>query len=603
MRQGTQQYRGRFPAETSTLSKDFIPVRIALFLIVLVPPAVYSSDRVTFRELGPRETGVTWVHDNAISERRYLPETEPPGVGIFDFDNDGWMDLFLVNTGESVFFKPPKPLHHALYRNNGDGTFLDVTEKAGIKANLFGMGVAIGDYDGDGHQDIFITGFEKCVLYRNNGEGTFTDVTSTSGIAPPGWSTAAVWFDYNNDGKLDLHVAQFVDYSNLRTCGAAESYGGKLEGGSAQQYFYCAPKIFHPTPSHLYRNGGEGKFTDASKQVGLLDHLGKGFGVVVTDINDDGYMDVFQANDMVADFLFVNHQGKQFEEIGLPAGVGYSLNGQARSGMGVDAADFNGDGRQDLFVSNIDHEFFSLYENNGDLTFSDRNWETDVAKSTRMLSGWGLSFLDYDNDGRIDLILANGHPDDMIDMRSRGVTYREPLVLFHNKGDGMLKDVSEVSGEIFKKRVSGRGLAVGDLNNDGYPDVLVGVNGGPPLLLYNNAESKNNWVGLKLMGTTANPSAIGAVIRWSVGGKVYSRLKRGGGSFMSSHDPREVIGLEKADRLDWLEIRWPPPSQRVDRFTSVPTNQYLSVVEGIKTLTARHARAGSANRVEATKAE
>lgn len=603
MRPGSKHYQARSPAETSSPSTSFIHLRTALFLIVLFPPATYSSDRVTFRESAPRETGVSWVHDNAMSERRYLPETEPPGVGIFDYNNDGWMDLFLVNTGESVFFKPPKPLHHALYSNNGDGTFSDVTEKAGINSNLFGMGVAIGDYDGDGHQDIFITGYEKCVLYRNNGAGTFTDVTSASGIAPPGWSTAAVWYDYNNDGRLDLHVAQFVDYSNLRTCGAAESYGGKLEGGSSQQYFYCAPKIFHPTPSHLFRNDGSGKFTDVSKQVGLLNYLGKGFGVVVTDINDDGFMDVFQANDMVANLLFINHQGKRFEEIGLPAGVGYSLNGQARSGMGVDSADVNGDGRQDLFVANIDHEFFSLYENNGDLTFNDRNWETDVAKSTRMLSGWGLSFLDYDNDGRIDLILANGHPDDMIDMRSRGVTYREPLVLFHNKGDGMLKDVSELSGEVFKKRASGRGLAVGDLNNDGYPDVLVGVNGGPPLLLYNNAESKNNWVGLRLVGTTANPSAIGAVIRWSVGGKVYRRLKRAGGSFMSSHDPREVLGLGKADKLDWLEIRWPLPSQQVDRFTSVPTNQYLTVIEGSKTLRAHRDRTRVTHRVVVTLAE
>jgi enediyne biosynthesis protein E4 len=578
-------------------------MRSALFLVILFPLSFYSSGTVTFRESNPQQSGVTWVHDNAMSESRYLPETEPPGVGIFDYNNDGWLDLFLVNTGECVFFKPSKPLHHALYRNNSDGTFTDVTQKAGIRANLFGMGVAIGDYDGDGYQDIFITGYEKCVLYRNNGNGAFTDVTSASGIVPPGWSTAAVWYDYNNDGKLDLYVAQFVDYSNLRTCGAAESYGGKLEGGSAQKYFYCAPKIFHPTPPHLYRNDGSGKFTDVSRQVGLLGHLGKGFGVVVSDINDDGYMDVYQANDMVANFLFVNHEGKQFEEIGLPAGVGYSLNGQARSGMGVDAADFNGDGRQDLFVANIDHEFFSLYQNNGDLTFDDRNWETDVAKSTRMLSGWGLSFLDYDNDGRIDLILANGHPDDTIDTRSRGVSYRQPLVLFHNEGGGMMKDVSHMSGDIFKRRVSGRGLGVGDLNNDGYSDALVGVNGGPPLLLYNNAESKNNWVGLRLAGAAANPSAIGAIIRWSAGGQVHTRLKRGGGSFMSSNDPREVLGLGTADKLDWLEIRWPLPSRRVDRFTSVPTNQYLSVIEGSETL--RAARIGRAftKRVKTTIAE
>jgi hypothetical protein len=587
MAAGKRQFGGRLPAGNVSPMLGFIRMRVALLAVVLLPHTIYPSEGETFRESDPRESGVTWVHANAMSEKRYLPEAEPPGVGIFDYNNDGWMDLFLVNTGESVFFKPPKPLHHALYRNDGDGTFTDETAKAGITANLFGMGVAIDDYDGDGYQDIFITGYEKCVLYHNNGDGTFTDVTSRSGINPPGWSTAAVWYDYNNDGKLDLQVAQFVDYSNLRTCGAAESYGGKLEGGSAQQYFYCTPRIFHPTPPHLYRNDGAGKFTDISQQVGLLDHLGKGFGLVVADINDDGYMDVFQANDMVANFLFLNHQGKQFEEIGLLAGVGYSPHGQPRSGMGVDAADFNSDGRQDLFVANINQEFFSLYENNGDLTFNDRNWETEVAKSTRMLSGWGLSFLDYDNDGHVDLILANGHPDDMIEMRSRGVTYREPPVLFHNEGNGMMKDVSGTSGEVFKKRVCGRGLAAGDLNNDGYPDVLVGVNGGPPLLLYNGAESRNNWVGLSLIGTAANPSAIGTIIRWSVGGQVHKRLKRAGGSFMSSHDPREVLGLGKANKLDWLEIRWPPPSQRVERFSSVPINQYLTVIEGNNRLAPR----------------
>jgi len=515
-----------------------------------------------------------------MADHRYLPETEPPGVAIFDYDNDGWMDLFMVNSGTAVFFRPRTPLRHALYRNNHDGTFTDVTQQAGITADLFGMGIAVGDYDGDGNEDLFITGYEKCVLYRNNGDGTFTDVTAGSGINPPGWSTAAVWFDYNNDAKLDLYVAQFVDYSSLRTCGAPESYGGNVQGSPAQQRYYCAPRIFRPTPSHLYRNEGGGKFTDVSQEVGISDHLGKGFGIVVTDINNDGYMDLFQANDMVPNLLFVNHQGKSFEEVGLPAGVGYSLSGQARSGMGVDAADFNGDGWQDLFVSNIDQELFSIYENNGDLTFDDLSLKTGVARVTRLLSGWGLKFFDYDNDGLIDLINANGHPDDMVDARSRGVTYREPLILFHDEGNGKLADVSQSSGEIFKRRVAGRGLAVGDLNNDGYLDVLVGVNGGSPILLWNNAEIKNNWLGLHLVGTTTNPSAIGAIIKWEAEGRVRSLLKSAGGSFMSSHDPRVVLGLGKSEKVDWLEIHWPAPSQRVDRFTWLPVNRYVTIVEG-----------------------
>ncbi len=539
-----------------------------------------AAERVTFREADLNHAGVHWVHDNAMSEQRYLPETEPPGVAIFDYNQDGWMDLFLVNTGESVFFKPATPHRHGLFRNNRDGTFTDVTEEAGITANLFGMGAAVGDYDGDGFQDLFITGYEKCVLYRNRGDGTFEDVTEASGIKPPGWSTMAVWFDYNNDGRLDLIVSQFVDYSGLRTCGEAESYGGRIEGPTTQQFFYCAPRIFRPTPSHLYRNDGKGKFTDVSAEIGLTKHRGKGFGIAITDINNDGWMDVYQANDMVADFLFVNHEGKWFEEIGLAAGIGYSLDGQPRSGMGIDSADFNEDGWQDLFVANIDHELFSLYLNNGDLTFDDANWHAGVAKATRQLSGWGLKLFDYDNDGHLDLITANGHPDDMIEARSRAVTYAMPVLLMHNDGNGKLIDVGEESGAVFSKRFNGRGLAVGDVTNNGYPDVLVGVNGGPPALLINNAESRNNWLGLHLTGTTANPGAIGAIIKWSSDGKVRSRLKRAGGSFMSSHDPREVLGLGKSAKIEWLEIHWPRPSTRVDRFTDLPINRYLTIVEG-----------------------
>jgi hypothetical protein len=549
-------------------------------LLGLVTALGPSRPLVTFREADPAQTGVTWVHDNAKSAQHYLPETEPPGVAIFDYNNDGLMDLLLVNTGDSTFFHPTTTHHHALYRNNGDGTFTDVTEKAGITADLFAMGVAVGDYDGDGYADVFITGYGRSVLYHNNGDGTFTDVTERSGINPPGWSSSAVWFDYNNDGKLDLYVLQFVDYSALRTCGQAESYGGKLNSATEGQKFYCAPRIFSPSQAHLYRNDGNGKFTDVSKETGISKALGKGWGVVVTDVNNDGYMDIFQTNDMVANFLFMNRGGKRFEEIGLEAGVGYSMDGQARSGMGVDAADLEDNGRQDLFVANIDQEIFSIYQNNGDETFNDVSAKMGIAQTTRMLSGWGAKFLDYDNDGHMDLFLANGHPDDLMDSRNSGVTYHEPLVLFHNDGEGKLVDVSAQSGEVFKKRFSSRGMAVGDLNNDGYPDLVVGVNGGAPLLLYNNAESRNNWVGLKLEGTTSNPPAIGALIKWSVAGKVHSRLKNAGGSFMSSHDPREILGLGHAEKVEWLEIHWPGPSTRVDRFTSVPINKYVIIREG-----------------------
>jgi hypothetical protein len=316
-----------------------------------------------------------------------------------------------------------------------------------------------------------------------------------------------------------------------------------------------------------------------SKETGILDSLGKAFGVVATDINGDGYLDIFEASDTVANFLFLNREGKSFEEIGLASGVGYSEHGSPRSGMGVDAADFDEDGRQDLFVANVDQETFSIYHNNGDETFTDLSRESGIADPTRLLSGWGLRFFDYDNDGLVDLMLANGHPNDHVDLRMQGVTFKEPMVLFHNEGRGRMVDVSKAAGQAFEKRFAARGLAVGDLNNDGYPDVVVGVNGGAPLVLYNNA-SPNNFVGLKLVGTRANPAATGAIIKWSALDKVRSRLKTGGGSFLSSHDPREILGLGKAGKVDWVEIRSPKPSERVDRFTDITLNKYLTIVEG-----------------------
>src|SRR5579864_1163700 len=526
-----------------------------------------------FREISPRESGIDWVHVNARSERRYLPETIPPGVAIFDYDNDGRMDILLVNTGESTFFHPAKSPQTALYHNNGDGTFTNVTERSGLRPDFFGMGVAIGDYDGDGFEDIFLTGYGRCYLYHNNGDGTFRDVTKESGIAPPGWSTSAVWFDYNNDGKLDLFVAQFVDYSSLRRCGSRDAYGGQAENATENEAHYCFPRLFDPAPSHLYRNEGGGRFTDVSREMGLLNSPGKGFGVVVTDINKDGYLDVFQANDTEANFLFMNRAGKRFEEIGLASGVGYGEDGQARSGMGVDAADFDQDGNQDLFVANVDQQTFSIYRNNGDETFTDFARQFGIAGPTRLLSGWGLKFFDYDNDGWPDLILANGHPEDRIDKQMKGVTYLEPLLLFHNEAGRAMSNVSASAGPAFQRLYAARGLAVGDLNNDGFPDLVIGINGEPPLVLYNEARSGNHWVGLKLMPVRSAPGAAGALIRWSVDGVVRSRFRTAGGSYLSSNGPREILGLGKSTRVEWIEIRWPAPSKQVNRITGVASGK------------------------------
>ena len=530
-----------------------------------------------FEEVPASSSGITWTHENAMSPERYLPETLGPGCAFLDFDNDGWMDIFLVNSGPSDFYKPPKPLRNALYKNNRDGTFTDVTEKAGVAGgSAFGMGVAVGDYDNDGWPDIFVTAYGNCTLYRNNHDGTFTDVTKKSGLETPGWTTSAVWFDYDNDGRLDLFICSFVDYGKTEHLSCGDNKLGK--------HYYCIPRVFRGTASFLYHNNGDGTFTPVQAGTDIAKMMGKGLGVVATDINNDGKMDLFVANDTVQNFLYVNRgkdkSGKwQFEEIALAAEVGYSENGQARSGMGVDAADVFNSGYQDLFVANVDQEMFSLYRNQKNETFRDVAHPNGVAQSTRLLSGWGLKFFDYDDDGNIDLILSNGHPDDMIENYSMQVKYKEPLVLFHQDG-GKLHDVSKDAGPAFSKMYAARGLAAGDFNNDGRIDILVANNGGAPLLLRNQSGAGNHWLGIRLIGTSCNKDAIGARIVWSAGGAVRSRLKNSGGSYLSSHDPREVLGIGSAAKIDYVEIHWPAPSGKVEKFTTLPLDRYIAIEEG-----------------------
>jgi hypothetical protein len=525
-----------------------------------------------FEEIAPSASGITWTHTNAMSPDRYLPETMGPGVAFFDFDNDGWMDLFMVNSGPADFYQPSTPLKNALYKNNRDGTFTDVTDKAGVAGGKeFGMGCAVADYDNDGYQDILVTAYGKCTLYHNNGDGTFTDVTDKAGLAAPGWTTSAVWFDYDNDGRLDLFLCSFVEFSLKNNVFCGDNKLGKR--------FYCIPRVFKPTPSLLFHNNGDGTFTEVSRGTDIERSLGKALGVVATDINGDGLMDLFVANDTVQNFLFANRGKGKWEEIGLAAEVAFSANGTPRSGMGVDATDLDMDGKQDLFVANVDQEMFSLYRNDGNEFFSDMAAFHGVAQATRLLSGWGLKFFDYDNDGRVDLFLANGHPDDMIEQYSQQVRYKEPMLLFHNEGK-KLENVSTEAGPAFTKMFPARGLTIGDYDNDGRIDVFVGNNGEAPILLKNNAGAGNHWLGLKLQGTTCNRDAIGAHITWSAGGVERRRLKTGGGSYLSSHDIREVLGVGAAASVDWVEVKWPQPSGRVERFTDLPIDRYVTITEG-----------------------
>jgi enediyne biosynthesis protein E4 len=526
-----------------------------------------------FEEIPASASGLTWKHENAVSVRRFLPESLGPGCAFLDYDNDGWMDIYLVNYGPSDFYQPASPLRNALYHNNRDGTFTDVTEKAGVAGGTFGMGVAVGDYDNDGWPDLFVTAYGRCLLYRNNRDGTFTDVTDKAGVASPGFTTSAVWFDYNGDGLLDLFVGSFVRYGTDEPRLCADRRGDLLA------YHYCIPHLFKPTSSLLYRNNGDGTFTRVDRGTAIEQSKGKALGAVATDVNNDGRLDLFVASDTAPNQLFINRGGKDWQEVGLKSGVALSPAGNVRSGMGVDAADINGDGWQDLFVANIDHELYSLYQNDRGDFFTDVARDHGIAEATRLLSGWGLKFFDVDNDGLVDLLLANGHPDDTIGQRAPEVAYRQPLLLFHHDGR-RLRNISAQAGPVFAKPFSARGLAVGDFDNNGRVDVLIGRNGDTPILLRNNAGRDHHWVGLTLQGTTCNRDAVGARLTWSAGGVARSRLKTAGGSYLSSHDPREVLGLGTATKLDWLEIKWPLPSKRTERLTNVPVDRYNRVVEG-----------------------
>jgi len=524
-----------------------------------------------FESIPSSASGISWGHSSGLSPEMWLPETLGAGCAFLDYDNDGWMDIYLVNSGRCDFWDPSPPLRNALYHNNRDGTFTDVTMKAGVPGDAYGMGIAVGDYDGDGFPDLYVTQYAHSILYHNNRDGTFTDVTAKAGVGAPGWATSAVWFDYDNDGRLDLFVCRFVDYDKSK-----DIFCGNI---ITRERSYCEPSAYRPMPSWLFHNNGDGTFTDVSKESGIAQSLGKAFGVVAADINNDGWIDLYVTNDTVANFLFANRGKGRFEEIAPLAGVGLSVFGRPRSGMGVDAADYDNDGWIDLFEANVDHEMFSLYHNDKNEVFSDMALPTGIAAATRLMAGWGLKFFDFDNDGDIDLLLCNGYPDTTVEKRIMDIKYLEPMLLFRNTGKGF-ENISHQCGPDFARPLAARGLALGDFDNDGAVDFLVCQNNDVPVLFRNHAGGKNHWLGIKLVGRKANIDAVGAKVTYRSGDFQRHKFKVGGGSYLSSHDPRMVLGLGQRTKINWVEVQWPQPSGKIERISDLPIDRYITIVEG-----------------------
>jgi len=518
-----------------------------------------------------RTAGLAFTHDNAASPEKYLIETMGSGCGWLDYDQNGLFDIYLVNGAATRLYTPKRPLRSALYKNNGDGSFTDVTEHAGVGAEgLFGMGVAVGDYDNDGFPDLFVLGYGRCILYHNNGDGTFSDVTPRAGVGNVGkWGSSAAWFDYDNDGKLDLVIANYVDWSpeNNFYCG---SKGPGLRS-------YCHPDVYDGQPPTLYHNNGDGTFTDVSNRSGLGQKPGNGLGVVTFDYDDDGWQDVFIANDSMPNFLFHNNRDGTFREVAYSAGVAVGIDGQFEAGMGADAADTTGSGRPDLVVTHLDQQLARLYRNLGDGLFEDATYRSKISYATFHMSGFGVRFIDYDNDGRRDLFMANGHVLDNIQLYHAETRYAEPKLMFHNAGAGLFEDVSgQLGPDLLLPRVS-RGVAIGDFDNDGDLDILVSNNGQPPQLLRNDGGSSNHWLQLFLIGTRSNRDAVGARVRVTAGDLVLYDERKGGMSYQSAQDPRLHFGLGQCSAIDQIEIKW--PSGGLTKLTNLKADQILAIEE------------------------
>ncbi len=526
------------------------------------------------------KAGVTFTGVASHTSHKYLMETMGSGVATFDYDNDGLLDIFFVNgapladpTPKGTVPKKSGPQDwNRLYHQKKDGTFEDVTEKAGLKGIGYGMGVAAGDYDNDGFEDLYVTAYGGNRLYHNNGNGTFTDVTDKSGTGGSTtsgqmWSTSAAWVDLDNDGKLDLIVLRYVvwDFEDVWCGEHREGYRS-----------YCHPDIFPAIPALVYHNDGDGHFTEVAQKIGMA-LPGKGLGLAINDFDRDGKIDVAVANDSMLEFLYHNKGNGNFEEVGLTAEIAVDGDGRTYAGMGIDFQDFDNDGLPDLVITNLANQKYALYRNNGDGSFTYSTYVSGLAKMTLLHSGWGIHFLDYDNDGLKDLLISQGHDLDTIELNYPQLRYKEPMLLARNTGKGAFVDVSKDSGAVFQQPWVSRGLAVGDLDNDGRLDAVISTNGGPAHILHNETATSNHWLILNLIGHKSNRDGIGAEIKVTTAHISQFETVSTAGSYLSSNDKRAHFGLGPDATATTIEIRW--PSGVVQTLTDVKADQVLKVDE------------------------
>jgi hypothetical protein len=516
-------------------------------------------------------SGIQFLHRHGGSGMKYLIETMGAGVCVLDYDGDGWPDLYEVQSAP-LPQAPADPLLHAvLYRNNGNGTFTDVTAKAGVgNERRYGMGCAVGDVDNDGDPDLYVTNFGPNALYRNNGDGTFTEIGRKAGVDNPLWGTSAAFADFDRDGRLDLFVANYLDFTlaKHKRCGEV----------ARKLVSYCHPDAYDGVPDVLYRNNGDGTFRDVTREAGIWTTEGKGLGAIWVDYDQDGDPDLYVANDSVRNFLFRNNGDGTFSDVTLFSGTGYSEEGRPQAGMGLAAADADGDGRVDLFVTNLSNETNELYRNNGDGTFTVATNRAGLGAPSLLFVGFGTDFLDADNDGDPDLYVTNGHVMDDIEQYSDTITYRERDLLFDNVGGGRFRERGAAAGAFFGSADVGRGVAILDYDRDGRLDVALSRNGGRARLLRNDSAGTNHWLGVRLRGTRSNRDGIGTWLDLTSGGKTFAQERRGGSSYESASEGIVHFGLGGDASPVTLKIRW--PSGLKESFRDLATDRVVTLEEG-----------------------